>query len=91
METLKMLSDISYKQLDDVSEDDLIAFFKTQLDYSQSCINKMYQLLGAVFIKAVNRKIIEDNPLREIKRPKSNKRQSPSEHCGDPKKLDIKA
>lgn len=77
METLKMLSDISYKQLDEVSEDDLIAFFKTQLDYSQSCINKMYQLLGAVFIKAVNRKIIEDNPLREIKRPKSNKKTIP--------------
>lgn len=77
METLKMLSDISYKQLDEVSEDDLIAFFKTQLDYSQSCINKMYQLLGAVFIKAVNRKIIEDNPLRKIKRPKSNKKTIP--------------
>lgn len=77
METLKMLSDISYKQLDEVSEDDLIAFFKTQLDYSQSCINKMYQLLDAVFIKAVNRKIIEDNPLREIKRPKSNKKTIP--------------
>ena len=77
METLKMLSDISYKQLDEVSEDDLIAFFKTQLDYSQSCINKMYQLLGAVFIKAVNRKIIEDNPLREIKRSKSNKKTIP--------------
>ncbi len=77
METLKMLSDISYKKLDEVSEDDLIAFFKTQLDYSQSCINKMYQLLGAVFIKAVNRKIIEDNPLREIKRPKSNKKTIP--------------
>lgn len=77
METLKMLSDISYKQLNEVSEDDLIAFFKTQLDYSQSCINKMYQLLGAVFIKAVNRKIIEDNPLREIKRPKSSKKTIP--------------
>lgn len=77
METLKMLSDISCKQLDEVTEEDLIAFFKTQLDYSQSCINKMYQLLGAVFIKAVNRKIIEDNPLCEIKRPKSNKKTIP--------------
>lgn len=77
METLKMLAPISQMKLDEVSEDDLIAFFKTQLDYSQSCINKMYQLLGAVFIKAVNRKIIEDNPLREIKRPKSNKKTIP--------------
>ncbi len=77
METLKMLASISCKQLDEVTEEDVIAFFKTQLDYSQSCINKMYQLLGAVFIKAVNRKLIEDNPMREIKRPKSNKKTIP--------------
>ena len=60
-ETLKMLAPISQMKLDEVTEEDLIAFFKTQLDYSQSCINKMYQLLGAVFIKAVNRKIIEES------------------------------
>lgn len=77
METLKMLAPISHKKLDEITEEDIIAFFKSQLDYSQSCINKMYQLLGAVFIKAVNRKIIEDNPLREIKRPKSNKKTIP--------------
>ncbi len=77
METLKMLASISHKKINEVTEEDVIAFFKTQLDYSQSCINKMYQLLGAVFIKAVNRKIIEDNPMREIKRPKSNKKTIP--------------
>lgn len=77
METLKMLSQISDKQLDKISEDDIIDFFKNQLNYSQSCINKMYQMLGAVFIKAVNRKIIEDNPLREIKCPKSKKKHIP--------------
>ena len=77
METLKMLSAISDKKLDEVSEEDLIAFFKTQLDYSQSCINKMYQLLGAVFKKATHRKVIDENPLREIKCPKSNKKTIP--------------
>ena len=77
METLKMLSEISNKPLDEVSEDDIIAFFKKQLDYSQSCINKMYQLLGAVFNKATNRKLIEDNPIKEIKCPKSNKKTIP--------------
>ena len=46
METLKMLSAISDKPLNELTEDDIIAFFKTQLDYSQSCINKMYQLLS---------------------------------------------
>ena len=77
METLKMLAPISDKQLDEVSEETLIAFFKTQLDYSQSSINKMYQLLGAIFKKAVYRKIIEDNPVKEIKCPKSNKKTIP--------------
>ena len=77
METLKMLANISDKKLDEVSQEDLIAFFKTQLDYSQSCINKMYQLLGAVFKKATHRKVIDENPLREIKCPKSNKKTIP--------------
>ena len=77
METLKMLAPISHKKLDEVTEEDLIHFFSQQLDYSQSSIDKMYQLLNAVFVKAVKRKIIEDNPLREIKRPKSNKKTIP--------------
>ena len=73
IETLKMLSAISDKPLNELTEEDIIAFFKTQLDYSQSCINKMYQLLGAVLKKAAHRKIIENNPILEIKCPKSNK------------------
>lgn len=77
METLKMLAPIFDKQLDEVSEEALIAFFKTKLDYSQSSINKMYQLLGAIFKKAEHRKIIEDNPIKEIKCPKSNKKTIP--------------
>ena len=76
METLKMLSAISDKQLDELTEDDIIEFFITQLDYSQSCINKMYQLLGAVLSKATHRKIIEDNPIKEIKCPKSDNPRS---------------
>ena len=72
METLKMLSDISGKPLDEVSEDDIIAFLKSKLDYSQSSIDKMYQLLGAVFKRATHRKIIAENPIKEINCPKSN-------------------
>lgn len=37
----------------------------------------MYQLLGAVLSKATHRKIIEDNPIKEIKCPKSNKKTIP--------------
>ena len=71
METLKMLSDISDKQLSEVTEDDIIGFFKVKLDYSQSSIKKMYQLLGEVFIKE------DSNPLSDIKCPKSRKKQIP--------------
>nr|WP_316616977.1 site-specific integrase [uncultured Ruminococcus sp.] len=75
--TLKMLDGISDQQLVEVTEDDLIEYFRSVLSYSQSCINKIYQLLGAVFLKAINKNIIEINPLRNIRRPKSKKKTIP--------------
>lgn len=75
--TLKMLDGISDQQLVEVTEDDLIEYFRSVLSYSQSCINKIYQLLGAVFLKAINKNIIEINPLRNIHRPKSKKKTIP--------------
>ena len=77
METLKMLSAISDKQLNEVTEDDIIAFFATKLTYSQSSLDKMYQLLGAVYKKATHRKIIAENPIKEIKCPKSSQTKIP--------------
>lgn len=76
-ETLKMLSDISCKNIDEVTEEDIISFFKNKLDYSQSTIKKMYQLLGATFKRAVHRKLIKNNPMAEIKCPKSRKKTVP--------------
>ena len=75
--TLKMLSDISDKDVRDVSEEDVIAFFANHLYYSQSCLKKMYQLLGAVFKKAVGKGIINVNPLADIKCPKSKQEYNP--------------
>ena len=77
METLKMMSSIYNKPLDTVTEDDLVTFFAGQLDYSQSCLDKQYQMLGKVFKKAFSHNIIKDNPLKEIKCPKSNKKTIP--------------
>lgn len=77
MATLKMLDGISDQLLVEVTEDDLIEYFKSVLNYSQSCVNKIYQLLGAVFLKAINKNIIEINPLRNIRRPKSKQRKIP--------------
>ena len=77
MATLKMLDGISDQQLAEVTEDDLIEYFKSVLGYSQSTVNKLYQLLGAVFLKAINKNIIEINPLRNIRRPKSKQKKIP--------------
>lgn len=75
--TLKMMEGISDKLLTEVSEEDLIEYFTSVLDYSQSCINKIFQLLGAVFLKAMKKGIIEVNPLSDIHRPKSKKNTVP--------------
>lgn len=77
VETLKMLSPIYEKRLDEVTEDDIIEFFKAHLDYSQSSINKLYQILGVVFKKATHRKLITENPIKDIKCPKSNQKEIP--------------
>lgn len=77
METLKKLKPIYDKHLDELSEEDLIEFFKTQLDYSQSYINKMYQLISSLYKRAIHRKVVQENPIKEIKCPKSNKRTIP--------------
>ena len=62
LETLKMLSSLSDKQLRKITEDDIIAYFKDNLDYAQSTLNKLYQLLGAVFKKAMKKGIISKSP-----------------------------
>lgn len=75
LETLKMLNPLSEKQLLQITEDDIIEYFKAKLDYAQSTINKLYQLLGAVFKKAIKKGIINKNPLEDLKVPKSRRKE----------------
>lgn len=77
METLKLLSSIYDMELDDVTEDDMIAFFASKTNYSQSVLVKIYQMLQRVFKKAIRRKIITENPLEYVKCPKSRKKTIP--------------
>ena len=77
MATLKMLSELHDMVLAEITEDDIIAFFSENLRYSQSCINKMYQLLGAVFQRAIRKKIIDSNPMEDLKRPKTKQKSIP--------------
>lgn len=75
LETLKMLNPLSEKQLLQITEDDIIEYFKAKLDYAQSTINKLYQLLGVVFKKAIKKGIISKNPLEDLKVPKSRRKE----------------
>lgn len=77
METLKMLGGLSNTPIRDVTEDMIVSFLRTKIDYSQSTINKMYQLLGTVFKKAIKERIITENPLNDIPYPKSKQKQIP--------------
>ena len=77
MATLKMLSAISDYEIQDMDEKMIKDFFIKNLYYSQSSIDKMYQLLSFVFKKAVSKKIILESPMRDFKRPKSKQEQIP--------------
>ena len=77
IETLKSLKPIYNTSLQDVSETQLRHFFTNNLDYSQSTINKIYGLLNSTLKEAHRRKIISENPLRDIKRPKSTQKLIP--------------
>ena len=73
-ETLKMLSDISDMQIQDITENIIKDYFKKKLYYSQSTISKIYQLLKFALKKAVKQRIIVDNPINDFKLPKSKKK-----------------
>ncbi len=73
METLKILKPIYNTPLQAVTETQLRHFLNGSLDYSQSVINKFFELLSRTFREAIRRKIIAENPMEFIKRPNSKK------------------
>ncbi len=75
LETLKILKPIYNTTLQTTTEFQLQAFFNDCLTYSQSTINKLYTLLSNTFNEARKRKIISDNPMEFIKRPKSKQKK----------------
>lgn len=70
-ESLKRLEPIYDIKIQDIDEDEIKQFLITQVNYSQSTINKVYQLLKAVMREAIRKKIITENPMEYIKKPKS--------------------
>ena len=69
IETLKTLAPIYNTPLTIANETQLRNFLGSCLWYSQSQINKIYELLNQTFKEAAKRKIIFQNPMEFIKKP----------------------
>ena len=73
IETLKMCGMISDVPIQHIDYNMLKQFMLSKINYSQSTIDKIYNQLRQTFKEAVRRKIIKDNPMDELKKPKSKK------------------
>lgn len=73
IETLKMCGMISDVPIQQIDYNMLKQFMLSKINYSQSTIDKLYNQLRQTFKEAVRRKIIKDNPMDELKKPKSKK------------------
>ena len=71
VETLKKLEPIYNIRIQEITDEIIKKFFISQMHYSQSYINKLYQLLNATLNEAKRKGIISDNPMSSFKKPKS--------------------
>lgn len=67
-------SDIGNIKVQNITTIELQNFIDTKADYSNSYINKMYQMLGRIFEEAIKRSYIIRNPLINVEKPKSTKK-----------------
>ena len=70
-DTLKTLSPIYDIALREITEDEIKRFFISKISYSQSYLDKVYQRLKVVFNEGMRKKIISENPMLNIRKPKS--------------------
>ena len=75
LSTLKGLEPIYNTPLQAASVMQLRDFMLKQIWYSQSTINKLHQMLKATFKEAMKRKIITENPMDDVKKPRSRKKK----------------
>lgn len=69
--TLDSLSLINDKSVKAITEEQIKRLLISKIEYSQSYLNKIYQMLNVVFNEAVRKNIISVSPMKEIKKPKS--------------------
>ena len=75
LSTLKGLEAIYNTPLQAATVMQLKDFMLKQIWYSQSTINKLHQMLKATFKEAMKRKIITENPMDDVKKPRSRKKK----------------
>lgn len=67
-------SDIADIEIQKVTITELQDFINSKKDYANSYIDKMYEMLGSIFKEAMKRDIIVKNPLLNVIKPKSSKK-----------------
>lgn len=75
LETLKRLKPIYNIPMQQLNSITLQNFMTEQKHYSDEVIGKIYSLLKRVIAEALKRKIITENPLEDVKKPKSTKKK----------------
>ena len=75
LSTLKGLEPIYNTPLQAATVMQLKDFMLKQIRYSQSTINKLHQMLKVTFKEAMKRKIITENPMDDVKKPRSQKKK----------------
>ncbi len=74
IETLKQCAAINDIPVQKIDTTMLKALILSKVNYSQSTIRKIHMMLNQGFAEAVRRKIIIDNPMLDVRRPKSSKK-----------------
>ena len=74
LETMKHFKDINDIPIQKIDSTMLKQLILSKIDYSQSTIRKIYLMMSQAFNEAVRRKIIVENPMADVKKPKSRQR-----------------
>ena len=73
--TLKQIpEELLNNNIEEITEEDIQKYLNTLKNYSNSSIKKFYELLSQAFRSAFERDYIMLNPMKNVIRPKSNKR-----------------
>ena len=75
MRTIKTIekNELVFKNIDDISSDEIQDYLNTLIHYSNSCIGKIVEQFRQAFKIAMNKGYIKRNPMIDVIKPKSKK------------------